>query len=86
MGILTKIKEQISNLTDKQDHYHLSKESGKWKFYKSGSDRSIRNFKKKEEALQYAIAYMDKHRGMLKIYTEDGSLQEERTYPVQEEA
>jgi len=86
MGILAKIKEQIGNLTDKGlVHYHLSQEDGKWKFQKNGADRSIRNFDKKEEALQYAIEYMDKHRGLLKIYKEDGSLQEERTYPVQEE-
>ena len=86
MGILAKIKEQISSLTDKGlDHYHLGKEDGKWKFQKNGTDRSIRNFDKKEEALKYAIEYMDKHRGLLKIYKEDGGLQEERTYPVEEE-
>ncbi len=86
MGIIDKIKEQISNLTDNDSsHYHLRKEDGKWKFQKSGAERSIRNFDKKEEALAYAVNYMDKHRGWLKIHKEDGMLQEERNYPNQEE-
>lgn len=87
MGILAKIKEQIDHLTDKGlDHYKLSKEDNQWKFQKSGADRSLRNFKKKDDAMKFAIDYMDKHRGSLKIYKEDGELQEERTYPAVEEA
>jgi hypothetical protein len=87
MGLIDKIKDTISNFTDGGlDHYHLNKEDGKWKFQKSGADRSVRNFDKKDEAMKYAIDYLDKHRGQLKIYKEDGSLQEERTYPPQEEA
>jgi len=85
MGILSKIKDTISNIADGLDHYKIVKEDNKWKFQKYGADRSIRNFDVKGEAMSFAKEYMTKHRGSLKIYKEDGILQEERTYPLEKE-
>ena len=65
------------------DNYHLTKSKGKWKFRKEKAERSIRNFDTKDEAMEYAVAFMNKKNrvGSLKIHKESGEIQEERTYP-----
>jgi hypothetical protein len=61
--------------------YDVKKEDNNWKFEQHKSDRSIRNFDTKKEAVGFATAYMRAHEGSLKIKKANGRIQEERTYP-----
>lgn len=63
------------------DNYHLVHKNDQWKLGKQGSERSIRNFETKSEAMNFSKDYMNNHGGSLKIHTQDGRFQEERTYP-----
>jgi len=71
----------LSNEVVNMDGYDVKKESGAWKFEKHKSDRSIKNFDTKKDAIQYATGYMRSHGGSLKVRKENGRIQEERTYP-----
>lgn len=68
-------------LLKNMDNYHLTHKDGKWNLKKEGSDRAIKTFKVKQEAVDYSTEYMREHQGSLKIHKEDGKIQEERTYP-----
>lgn len=63
------------------DNYHLVHKDDQWKLEKQGSERSIRNFETKSEAMNFIVDYMNNHGGSLKIHKQDGQFQEERTYP-----
>lgn len=63
------------------DNYHVTKDSGTWKLAKEGSDRAIKRFDTKTDAIDYTREYMDGKTGSVKIHKEDGTIQEERTYP-----
>lgn len=63
------------------DNYHLVHKDDQWKLEKQGSERSIRNFETKSEAMNFSVDYMNNHGGSLKIHKQDGQFQEERTYP-----
>ena len=63
------------------ENYHLVHKDDQWKLEKQGADRSIRNFETKEQAMEFGVEYMKDHGGSLKIHTQDGRFQEERTYP-----
>ena len=63
------------------DNYHLVHKDDQWKFEKQGSERSIRNFETKSEAMNFSVNYMNNNGGSLKIHKRDGQFQEERTYP-----
>lgn len=63
------------------DNYHLVNKDDQWKLEKEGSERSIRNFETKEQAMDFGKEYMKDHGGSLKIHKQDGKIQEERTYP-----
>lgn len=63
------------------DNYHLVHHDDRWKLEKQGSERAIKNFKTKREAMYFSVAYMKNLGGSLKIHTKDGQFQEERTYP-----
>lgn len=82
MGIVKAIKNVFGNGLDA---YQVMKKDEKWKFQKANADRSIRNFDTKGDALNYAKDYLDKRSGELVIHKEDGSVQEERTYPKNED-
>ncbi len=81
MGLVKAIKNVFGNGLEA---YQVLKVEDKWKFTKTGADRSIRNFDSKNEAMAYAKDYFDKHEGELVIHKEDGSVQEERTYKHEE--
>jgi hypothetical protein len=66
---------------DRMDKYELVKKEDEWKFRQMGSERSIRTFETKEEGLDFGTDYMNDHGGTLKIKRENGTIQEERTYP-----
>jgi hypothetical protein len=62
-------------------NYHLTNKDGEWKFRKENSQRSIKNFDTKTDALNFTKDFMNNNGGSLKIHKTDGTLQEERTYP-----
>ena len=63
------------------ENYHLTNKDGEWKFGKENSQRSIKNFDTKADALDFAKDFMNNNGGSLKIHKTDGTFQEERTYP-----
>ncbi len=64
-----------------QDNYHLLHEDDEWKLKREGAERAAKTFKTKAEAEHYSISHVKKQGGSLKIHRQDGTLQEERTYP-----
>lgn len=71
----------LFKLLREMDNYHLVHKDDKWKLKKENSDRAIRTFDTKEEAMDFSKDYMNKHEGSLKIHRLDNTIQEERTYP-----
>ncbi|WP_372373247.1 DUF2188 domain-containing protein [Vreelandella venusta] len=63
------------------DNYHITKDGDEWKFQKAGAQRAIRRAETKEKIIAYMQGFMESHIGSVKIHKEDGSIQEERTYP-----
>ncbi len=75
------------------NNYHLTHKDEQWRLFKEKqSDSPIGTFKTKDEAMKFAIDYMNKtytdarfkqdgSAGSLKIHGVDGKIQEERTYP-----
>ncbi|UII21389.1 DUF2188 domain-containing protein [Fulvivirga ligni] len=65
------------------DFYHLTKENDSWNLTKEGNDRASKAFHTtKDEAIKESATYLESHGGgSLKIHKEDGTIQEERTYP-----
>jgi hypothetical protein len=65
------------------ENYDLKHEDGNWKLQRQGTERAAIVFdgKTKEQALQQSVEFMKQHHGSLKIHKEDGTYQEERTYP-----
>jgi hypothetical protein len=63
------------------DNYHVVYTDGIWKFKKQHAERATATFNTKAEALDYAIAFMHRNGGSLKIHRMDGTFEEERTYP-----
>jgi hypothetical protein len=64
------------------DKYHLTKKDDLWKLTKQGNDRASKTFDTKEEAIKESANFLKSNNGgSLKIHTQKGKLQEERTYP-----
>jgi hypothetical protein len=63
------------------DNYELVKKGDEWRFRQYSSNRAIRIFENKSEGINFSTKYMQNHGGSLKIKREDGTIQEERTYP-----
>lgn len=63
------------------DNYHITKDGNEWKFQQAGAQRAIRRAETKEKIIAYMQGYMVGKKGSVKIHKEDGSIQEERTYP-----
>ncbi|MTI22324.1 DUF2188 domain-containing protein [Fulvivirga sp. RKSG066] len=63
------------------DNYHITYTGNQWKFSGENAGKSIKNFETKEEAVDYATEFLNEHDGSLKIHTQDGKIEEERTYP-----
>lgn len=62
------------------DNYHITKKGDKWAFQKEGSDRALRTADTKAEIMVQMREYMSDKVGSVKIHTEEGVIQEERTY------
>lgn len=67
------------------DNYHLTYKGLWWQLKKQGEEKFILTALTKEDALDKSVKYMKEHHqtrpGSLKIHKEDGTFQEERTYP-----
>ena len=62
------------------DNYHITKKGDKWQFKKQGTERAINNSDTKTEAVSKMRDYMSEKIGSVKIYKENGRIQEERRY------
>ncbi|NYS80124.1 DUF2188 domain-containing protein [Halomonas glaciei] len=63
------------------DKYDISKDDKGWRFGKEGSDRALRRADTKADATDKMRDYMKDKEGSVKIRKQDGTYQEERTYP-----
>jgi hypothetical protein len=68
---------------DKLRSFHLTKKNDKWRLEQAGSDRALRSFDRKEDALKGGAikGVLGKEGGSVKIHKENGRIQQERTYP-----
>ncbi|WP_263140213.1 DUF2188 domain-containing protein [Pseudomonas sp. RIT-PI-AD] len=63
------------------DSYHISKVDKGWELRKVGAARASKLADTKNEILELTASYMDGKTASVKIHKEDGTIQEERTYP-----
>jgi hypothetical protein len=63
------------------DNYHLIPDGDQWKLRREAAERSALVFDSKEQAVRESADFMREHGGSLKIHKQDGTFQEERTYP-----
>lgn len=65
------------------DNYHLTHDGDNWKLQKEGGERASRVFDgmTKEDAVRATSDFMQGHPGSVRIHRQDGSFEEERTYP-----
>jgi hypothetical protein len=63
------------------DNYHVSKSGDGWELKKQGASRASITASTKAEIVQLASVFLDGKTASLKIHKEDGTIQEERTYP-----
>ena len=63
--------------------YHLTKKGENWRLEKAGSDRAVKTFERKEDALKRDVLRkaVGGEGGSVKIHKENGRIQQERTYP-----
>ncbi len=62
------------------DNYHITKNDGKWKLTKEGSDRAVKTSLTKDDIITQTRDFMKNKVGSVKIHKENGQFQEERTY------
>jgi hypothetical protein len=63
------------------DTYHVVKTDSGWKLHAQSSDRALLSMPTKAELLEKLPAFMDGRTGSVKIHTEAGQIEDERTYP-----
>ncbi|SEI43537.1 DUF2188 domain-containing protein [Pseudomonas sp. NFR16] len=63
------------------DNYHITKSVTGWELKKQGAERASKTAGTKAELLELATEFLAGKTASLKIHKEDGTLQEERTYP-----
>ena len=63
------------------DSYHITKTDAGWVLTKQGAQRPSKIAATKDEIKKLAIEFLDGKTASLKIHKEDGTFQEERTYP-----
>ena len=60
----------------KQEVYHVTVHEDGWQLKKESSDSAIKVEETKQDLLDKAKPYVNNHNGILKVYHEDGSLQD----------
>ncbi|VVM37817.1 hypothetical protein PS645_00113 [Pseudomonas fluorescens] len=63
------------------DNYHITKTDTGWSLKKQGADRASKTASTKKELIALAGDFFNGKTASLKIHREDGTLEEERTYP-----
>jgi hypothetical protein len=63
------------------DSYHITKTDKGWALIKQGAERASKTAATKAEISALASEYLKDKTASLKIHKEDGTIQEERTYP-----
>jgi hypothetical protein len=63
------------------DNYHITKSDEGWALTKEGAARTSKTATTKAEIIGLAAEFLDGKTASLKIHKEDGTIQEERTYP-----
>lgn len=67
------------------DNYHITKTDKGWALTKQGAERASKTATTKAEITKLAAEFLDGKTASLKIHKEDGTIQEERTYPRSED-
>lgn len=64
--------------------FHLTKKGEKWRLEQAGSDRAVRTYDRKSDALKAGVlkGALGAQGGSVKIHGEKGRIQQERTYPL----
>ena len=63
------------------DTYHITKTDKGWALTKQGAQRASKSADTKAEITKLATDFLEGKTASLKIHKEDGTIQEERTYP-----
>lgn len=63
------------------DNYHISKSENGWDLNKEGATRASKSASTKAEIVALAADFLEGKTASVKIHKEDGTIQEERTYP-----
>lgn len=63
------------------DNYHIATGTTGWELKKQGATRASKTAKTKAEIVKIAGEFLEGKTASLKIHKEDGTIQEERTYP-----
>lgn len=68
---------------DRLRSFHLTKRGEKWSLEKAGTDRAVKTFDRKADALKRNVLRnaIGRAGGSVRIHKTDGRIQEERTYP-----
>lgn len=63
------------------ENYHITTNTDGWQLKKQGAARASKTAKTKAEIVKLATEFLAGKMASLKIHKEDGTVQEERTYP-----
>jgi hypothetical protein len=63
------------------DNYHIKKAEKLWELIKEGAQRASKSATTKAEITKMASEFLQGKTASLKIHKEDGTIQEERTFP-----
>ena len=63
------------------DNYHIKKAEQLWELVKEGAQRASKTASTKAEITELASEFLQGKTASLKIHKEDGTIQEERTFP-----
>ncbi|MGI4840291.1 MAG: DUF2188 domain-containing protein [Janthinobacterium lividum] len=63
------------------DNYHITTTTDGWELKKQGATRASKTATTKAEIVELASEFLQGKTASLKIHKEDGTIQEERTYP-----
>jgi hypothetical protein len=67
------------------NNYHVVSTPNGWKLHAQGSDESLLGAPTKARLLELLPDFMDGRTGSVKIHTETGQIEDERTYPRSED-
>ncbi|MBC8787496.1 MULTISPECIES: DUF2188 domain-containing protein [Pseudomonas fluorescens group] len=63
------------------DNYHITKKENAWELVKEGAQRASKTASTKAEITEIASEFLQGKTASLKIHKEDGTIQEEHTFP-----